>query len=357
MTHSEIMKIDSENMYDILKSFPRQIKEANEIGINAPGFSKKVSGSKFMVMGMGGSAIGGSILKSYLSALDGAGHIKIDVNRNYMLPEYIGRETNFIASSYSGGTEETISAFEKACDITHNIISITTGGKLRKMSEDSGLPVINIPSGMQPRCAIAYSFFPMLRLIIKTGLMEKPAVIETEEAIEELLTYMEAKTKLYADFNNPDNTALKLAKKLQNKIPVIYSSSDIIDSVNLRWRGQVQENAKIPAFGNFLPEMNHNEINGWTADSSVTSQFSIILIRDKSDHIRVKARFDALEKLLTGEVDDIITVHSDAGHILTRIFDLIHLGDWVSYYLAIINNTDPTPIPLISRLKDYLSNA
>lgn len=356
MTLDQISKIDSGNMYDIIRNFPKQVQDAIKLGKEAPGFKNKIQSDKYLVLGMGGSAIGGSLIKSYLSALKGAEHIAIDVNRSYNLPGDIDSSYNVIASSYSGNTEETTTAFDKACAITKNAIAITTGGELKAMSDEMKVPLIEIPFGMQPRCALGMSFFPMITLMAKTGSMKDSAIKETEAAFEELVPILKEKAKQYADSESPDNPAIALAKILMNKIPVFYSSSEIFDSVNLRWRGQIQENAKIPAFGNFLPEMNHNEINGWTADKNITTNFQLILIRDREDHNRVKARFDAIEALLKTKLGEIITLSGEGNHLLTRMFSLIYLADWTSFYLAMLKGVDPTPIPLISKLKTMLSN-
>jgi len=346
---------DEGNMFDILKYFPDQVKEAMEIAGNIPGFNAEIRSNNFAVLGMGGSAIGGDLLASYTAALPGADHINILINRTYNLPAYINKDYNVIASSYSGNTEETISGFKQAAERGANIISLTTGGELAELSEENNLPKITVPAGLQPRCAIAYSFFPILYTVMNSGAFKQEAIDTTEKAIEELIQKLDEKSKIYTIPDETKNPALMLAKKLVGTVPVVYSSSERMNIVNLRWRGQFHENSKTIAFGNLLPEMNHNEINSWNYPTGMPEKMSMIFIRDVDDHPRIKIRFDAVEEILEPKSAEIISVISDGQYLLTRMFDMIYLGDWVSYWLALLNGADPTPIPDIMTLKAKLS--
>ncbi|MFM7774758.1 MAG: SIS domain-containing protein, partial [Candidatus Kapaibacterium sp.] len=153
----------------------------------------------------------------------------------------------------------------------------------------------------------------------------------------------------------PKNPALRLAKRLHGTVPVIYSASERLDAVNVRWRGQIQENAKNLAFGHVLPEMNHNEINGWTFPANARKDFSIVLLRDPADHARVALRFDAVKRILRKSAKEIHEVVGVGDSLLARMFSTIYLGDWVSYYLAMLNDVDPTPVPVIMTLKSALA--
>lgn len=353
----EMRQIDSQDMFSILQDFPRQVKEAVTIGKNAPNFHEKPVSSHFVIAGMGGSAIGGDLLRSYAAATNGADHLNIVVNRTYHLPGNNDENTNIILSSYSGGTEETLSAGREAIAKTSRIISITSGGELAAVASKYGFPAITIPGGLQPRCAIGYSFFPMLYILIKSGAFKHEAIEESELAISELIELLEEKSVLYADLNSTANPAIQLAEAIFGTVPVIYSAGERLDVVNLRWRGQFQENAKNFAFGNFLPEMNHNEVNSWANPPEMANKFSIIFLLDHDDHERVRIRFSALEKLLQNRSAKILSYQSNAKTLLARIFDLIYLGDWASYYLSLLNGVDPTPIPFINELKEILSKS
>jgi glucose/mannose-6-phosphate isomerase len=353
---NDIKAVDSQNMFDILRSFPEQVKEAVSIGEKSTGFTNKNLSKKVAVLGMGGSAIGGDLLASYLNNLTGADDIIFHTIRNYDLPGYINTDTNIIGSSYSGGTEETISAFEQSLKRCKNICCITTGGKLGEIAENNSVPVIKIPSGYQPRCALGYSFFPMLFIIMKSGLLNPEIISVIKSKIEKTIILLENKSKVYSTIDE-DNPALGIAGKLFGSIPVVYSGVNGMETVNNRWVRQIQENAKHLVYGGLLPEMNHNEINSFGYPESMAKNISLILIQDKADNQKTLIRFDALESIIGGQVKQVIKLQSEADSLLTRLFDMIYLGDWVSYYLAILNKVDPTPIPLITKLKDILSSS
>jgi glucose/mannose-6-phosphate isomerase len=355
ITLSLIQDLDSQNMFEIIKKFPGQVQEAVEIGKNSAGFSDQLISDDFYILGIGGSAIGGDILRTYLQSVKGAEHLRINVNRNYTLPGFINDKTNIIASSYSGETEETIISLTEAIKFTKNIACISTGGTIEKIAKTNDFPLIKIPAGYQPRAALGYSFFTMLQLMLKSASIKEEGKKTIDLSIKETIENLRSKSIIFSDINNPENTAKILAEKLFGTIPVIYSTVDRLEAVNLRWRGQIQENAKNLAFGSILPEMNHNEINGWTFPDSLTKNFSIIYLPDEEDHPRNKMRFDALSSIIETKVNQIISIKGEGKYLLTRIFDLIYFADWVSYYLAILNNIDPTPIPYITKLKNFLA--
>jgi glucose/mannose-6-phosphate isomerase len=332
-----------------------QVRAALEIGesFNAPDFSKVPK--KVLLLGMGGSAIGGDILRSYLAGTNGAKDINISINRNYDIPGFVDKDTIVIASSYSGGTEETLSGFEQAMSRTSRLLAISSGGELSSIAETKGIPLIRIPGGLQPRAALGYSFFPLLKFFIKSGLLSGNTALDVNKEIAETLSKLDELSAELSDVNLT-NASINIAGELNNLIPVIYSASDILDSVNVRWRCQIQENAKQACFGNFLPEMNHNEINGWSFPDGIKNRCVVIFLKDKNYHAKTLRRFDALESILTKEGIKILKFESSSDSLLTRMFELIYLGDWVSYYMAILNGSDPTPIPLISELKRFMSD-
>jgi glucose/mannose-6-phosphate isomerase len=351
----ELIKIDKNGMYPILKSFPRQVAEAVEIGKIAPVFNDATSG-RVVVLGMGGSAIGGDLLKSYFAAKPRMNHISVDINRNYTFPGNIDASTNILASSYSGNTEETTTALQKAVQLTKNIICITTGGDLKEIAVTNNLPVIDIPSGMMPRCALGYSFFPMLLTLCRSHLPGGNSIIEEiNEEITDTLDMLWDKSEKYSNPDEKVNPTIMLARKIYGKVPVIYSSVQRMDAINLRWRCQIQENAKNLAFGSLLPEMNHNEINSWNYPNDLMNRFIVLLIRDPEDFPRTKKRFDAIRNIIQGAGVAVEEVEIDHGSLLSRMFQMIYFGDWVSYWLALMNGVDPTEIPVITKLKNILA--
>ncbi len=348
--------IDKSNMHSVLSAFPSQLEEAIniaedfELGFDLEGIKDIV------ILGMGGSAIGGDIIRSYCESIPGANHIRFKINRNYTIPNYIDENTLVICSSYSGNTEETIAGFEAALIKTKKVFCISTGGKLTTLAKSRGIPVITIPGGLQPRCAIVYSVFPVLLTLLRNGAFSEEAAGETLAAINELGMASETLALEYGNFEE-NNSAIQIAKKLINKIPVVYSSSELLDTINLRWRGQIQENAKALAYGNVLPEMNHNEINGWQNPKNMMNNFVLIFLQDPAEDARLQPRFDAMEKLLGNKVSEIIKIQRNEHYALARMFTLLYFGDWVSYHLAILYREDPTPIPLIMQMKELMSFA
>jgi len=343
MIQSKILsKYDKQDMYSVLYDFPVQI--CNAVDIASKVVVKKIKTAKvnnIIINGLGGSAIGGDLLRSYV-----ANEISVPVyiNRNYTLPAFAKKDTLAIISSYSGNTEETVSAFKEALAKKCQIICITSGGTVEKL--------VKIPGGLQPRCALGYSFFTLLILFIKLGFIG-----DKSADINDVIINLEQALMEYTNTAFAENEALRIAAMLKDKLPVIYSSVDVLDVVNLRWRGQISENAKILAYGNLYPEMNHNELVGWKLNEDILKKIVVIYLEDVNDNKRIKTRMKITEKVYKKYAANILHLNSDCKSGLGRIFDLIYLGDWVSYYLAILNEVNPTPVDAISYLKNELEKA
>lgn len=342
-----IRKFDKANMFDVLKDFPLQVKGALRIAekYNLKSFNTKGI-NNIIISGLGGSAIGGDLFRSYTQY-----DIKIPVtiNRNYTLPKFAGKNSLVIISSYSGNTEETVSAYKQALELKCRIICITSGGEVKKLAKKNKNHCVIIPGGLQPRCALGYSFFTLLTVFIKLGLIK-----ERKDEINEAVKILEEGRDEFTNLNPEDNAALKIAVEIKGKLPVVYSSADVMDIVNLRWRGQISENAKILAYGNVYPEMNHNELVGWKLNEDILKKIIVIFLKDPADNERIKLRMNITLDTIKKYAGNIITLESNAEGKLARIFDLIYLGDWVSFYLAILNGVNPTPVDAISFLKNKL---
>lgn len=356
LEYEQIESLDKSDMYYLLKRYPFQIEEAVEIGKSAKRFKRPAMTANFLILGMGGSAIGGDLIQAYLRKLKGAEHSNIVVNRDYTIPKFVDSSWNVIASSYSGNTEETLSALEQARIVTDNILCIASGGTLAAKAQEYDYPLITIPEGFMPRLAIAYSFFPMLLAILRSGAYEESLMADFEDNIRLVLHDIKNKAQIYCVSDLPDNPAIQIAGMLRGKTPIIYSSSDTLSPVAKRWKCQIQENAKNLAFCGELPEMNHNEINSWQHPSDSIGKFGVILLEDALDHSQTTRRFAAVKEIFTSLGIANRTVKSSRDNFLTRIIQLVYLGDWVSFYMAIVNNVDPTPIPLISKMKEILSH-
>ncbi len=347
MDENLIQSVDPSNQRKDIREFSRQVEEAVTIGKNAKVKIPRKGIRSIVVTGLGGSAIGGDVLRSYLA---GEIAVPIIVNRFYSLPEFVDSSTLVVISSYSGNTEETISAYKDAIRKKAAILCITTGGVVGEMARKYRHPRIAIPTGLQPRAALGYSFFPLLMTLARNGYIKN----KTKDIKETVALLRDLAEK----YNLPDaaaNDALSLAQRVYGKLPIIYSSTEKFDSVNLRWRGQICENAKQLAFGNVFPELNHNELVGWKVLKNLMLQIELIILRDKEDHKRVAARMDITQQLLRDYAGNVTEVHSKGKSLLARMFSLIHLGDWVSYWLAILNQENPAPVKAIDYLKSKLA--
>ncbi|HEX5316153.1 MAG TPA: bifunctional phosphoglucose/phosphomannose isomerase, partial [Candidatus Kapabacteria bacterium] len=273
ITEADIHRIDVNDMAGHIARMGEHIREAIKIFFDTP-IPAIESKGPIIILGMGGSAIGGDLARCYLADKS---TVPIIVNRSYDLPLYAKEGSLVIASSYSGDTEETLSAFEQAVERKLPIVCITTGGKLGFRAKQLGLPVISQPPGFQPRAALAYSFVPVLLLLEKLGSAGEAVNLERAATILVML----AERYGYAHLED-GNAAFKLAGEIAHRIPVIYAPSDF-EAVALRWRGQIQENAKHVAFTNVLPEMNHNELEGWNHPIDLIQHFSVIFLRSPRD--------------------------------------------------------------------------
>lgn len=344
---SDIARLDPTGMFHWIREFPRQIENAVSIGERS-GVKVASRGIENIVLtGLGGSAIGGDLLRSYLSD-----ELKIPflVNRHYSLPAFVKQKTLVVVSSYSGNTEETISAHKDAVKRKARVLCITTGGTIGKTAARLKQPLMTIPAGLSPRAALGYSFFPLLVVLAKSGFV-KPKTREIRETVR----LLDERNRTYADPDSAENAPLGLARQLKDRLPVVYSPTDYLDAVNVRWRGQIAENAKQLCFGHVLPEMNHNELVGWNVLTPLMRQMEVIFLRDRGTHKRVALR-EELTKEITGKyAAHVSEVWSAGTSPLARMFSLIQFGDWVSYYLAILNNQDPTPVKVIDYLKGELA--
>lgn len=347
-----IKKYDVSKMIGLLESFPAQCRDAKVIGLKfQPPDSYKSRYENIVCTGLGGSAIGADIARSYVA--DEAASPMI-VNRNYTMPGFVGARSLVITSSYSGNTEETLSAYNDAKARGARIIVITSGGRLCELAKRDGFPVVAIPGGLPPRCALGYSFFPLLIVLSKLGII-KDRSADIDEAIKVMEGLKDG--KLGPKVKGRNNIAKEIAKGIYGKYPVIYGSQDRVDAVVTRWRGQLAENSKTISSSHLFPEMNHNEIVGWANPEKILKDLVVIVLRDRDDHPRIARRIDITEKIIKDAGVKVIEAVSVGSGLLARIFSLVYTGDFVSYYLAILNKEDPTPVDRITYLKESLEKA
>ncbi len=344
-----IAAFDTTDMYSVLCDYPGQIRTGIDIGntVNL-GSIDTTSVRNMLICGMGGSAIGGDILRVYAA---GKSRVPILVNRDYRLPAWVNAHTLVVVMSYSGGTEESLSAYDEAGKRKAQRIVVTSGGELLERAERDGVPSAIVPGGLAPRCALGYLFFPLLLIAARCDLFDLG-----QSSLKALVNDTEATTKELADYTTPDNPAVAIAEKLHGTIPVLYGGQSALDAVLMRWRCQIEENAKVLAYSNVLPEMNHNEIVGWEQLPELLGHITVIALHDAADIPQLRKRLAITLDLVRPLAAGVLEVHAKEENELSRVFGLILLGDWVSFYLAVGTGVDPFPIRNINHLKKALAS-
>jgi glucose/mannose-6-phosphate isomerase len=334
-------------MHGAIAAFPDHLREGWRRGAAAEAFGLEAGTlNGVVVCGMGGSAIGGDLLRALAEP---TAPVPVQVVRGYALPGWVDERTLVVASSYSGGTEETLAAFEEAGERRAVRVVVASGGELMARAEGEWLPRVVIPGGLQPRAALGYSLGVLLRLGRALGLLPLP-----EEAFEDAAAGADRRAQAYAHGEGHD--ARDLAEKLHGCLPVVYSGVGLMEAVNLRWRTQLHENAKVLAYGNVVPELNHNEIVGMEATpEAVLRRVAVVVLRDADDHLQVRRRFAVTRRIVEPRVALWHEVESEGVSRLGRMLSLVQLGDWVSYWLAVRQGVDPTPVESIQRLKATLA--
>lgn len=338
-----VTKYDPSNQFDVLKKTYEQIEFAwnNKIDLSS---IKKKNIDKIVLTGLGGSAISGDL---FINFFKNELSIPFIVNRSYDLPVFADKNTLIIVSSYSGNTEETISVFKQALKTKSQVICITTGGKVEEIAKKNKVAIVKILSGYHPRYALGLSFFSLLKILHKLKVISiQPSVINS------IIKLFKKKAKLYSKENNP---AYKYAEQLLGYIPVIYSAEGFTSSVGYRLKCQFNENSKLSAYHNILPEMNHNEIVGWESFSDKQFLTKVICIMDKDYPVQIKKRFNITGELLSENKIEIIKLESGEKSFKVRLMDLIYLCDWITYYTGILRGYDPSEIKNIDILKEKLS--
>lgn len=300
------------------------------------------------VCGMGGSAIAADlVVGAYRERL----RVPVTVVRDYYLPGWIGERTLVVLSSYSGGTEETLTAASQALERNCPAIAITSGGKLGSFYASEGVPVVPVPPGLQPRAAILRMLVPLVVLLHRLELA--PSLVpDLEEARS---TVASAVSTLGPQVPETANPAKQLARELQRSVPLVWGA-ELTAPVAVRWKGQFNENAKVPAYASVLPELDHNEIVGFSGMPAPLSELALlVLLRDPRQHRQVQRRFDLTRELVEPHVARVLSIEAEGQGALARMLDLVMLGDYASLYLALLRAVDPGPVEMIERLKQRLA--
>jgi glucose/mannose-6-phosphate isomerase len=346
----KMLSLDRSGMMGLVLGLPGQCRGARRRVKAHPPQVKRRGFKSVLVSGLGGSAIGADVVRALITKQAG---FSLTVNRNYGLPAWASRDTLVVCSSYSGNTEETLSAFQLAVKKKLPILAISSGGKLLAQARRRNLPCLELTSGLPPRAAFGYSFATLL-----TALETLKLLPSFERDFNGALELLECLSREWG----PARPALKnepkqLALFLRGCLPVIYAGQDHFDAVGLRWKGQLNENAKQVALFNVLPEMNHNEIMGFSRPDRLTKQMAAVLLRHPSgDHPQTVRRFCILKSVLKTRTAGVREVTPRGKCLLAQMLSCLYLGDFMSVYLAFLKGLDPTPMRLIDEFKKKLAS-
>ncbi|MEY3398148.1 MAG: hypothetical protein RL220_742 [Bacteroidota bacterium] len=325
-------------MKELVNNFPQHLRDALSIGRQASLKSTGFKPENVLISGLGGSGIGGKVVSQLIQDTC---PVPVAVNNDYVLPAWVGKNTLVIISSYSGDTEETVAAMESALAAGAEVACVTSGGKIGAVAAQKGLNCIIIPGGNPPRSMFGYSSVQLFFLLRHYGLGD--SAFESQIA------------RVADDLDNGKNAiieeSLQLARRSFGRIPVLYSEASY-EGVAIRWRQQINENSKMLCWHHVFPEMNHNELVGWTGGDN---RVAVIILRNEDDHDRSKIRMEICKKLFAEKCDTIDEVWSKGSSRIERSYYLVHFGDWLSIHLAELGDVDAVAIPAIIFLKSELS--
>ncbi len=331
-------------MYENIIHLPEQVISAyQESDIRLPeGFQPPKNIERVVICGMGGSAITGDLIVGIFGS-----DFPVEVIKDYR-PNYIDNKTLLIAISYSGNTEETLSCVGIARKKGAYIAAITSGGKLQASLLPND-PWVMVPGGKPPRSAIAWLFFSAIRLLEAYGLIESQ-----ETVVKSIIAMLIKKAGAIADsVDREHNYAKQMAQEIFGKIPIVYASNPRLLPVAYRWKCQFNENTKLPAFSHTLPEMNHNEIEGWENEEK-RKLFIPIFLQNMDEEEQYLKRIRVLQELFTKDSVPSLVFYAEGDTLMERMFSLIYFGDMISFYLAVLYKTDPTAINYINFLKERI---
>jgi glucose/mannose-6-phosphate isomerase len=322
-------KLDKSNLRKVILEYPNSLEVGAEFAKDVK-LELEEKPSSLVVCGMGGSALPGDYLIAYLkrNGLKIPAYVVLD----YTLPENIDENALIFISSYSGNTEETISCFEEALEKNLNIVAFSESGKVEKIAKENSIPHVKYQiafENFQPRYGVTYAFMAMNQVLTNLNMSDK---IKNLPKID------------------PQSYELKgenIAQKVKNKIPVIYASESY-GFLAKTWKIKINENSKLPAFWNVFPALNHNEMVGF---SKPPHQYFVLMLKDINDHPRNKERLDLTAQLYRERGIGVEIIDIQGESFLEKVLNTSILGDWISYYLALENNQDPTPVDMVEEFK------
>ncbi len=326
-------------MNDLIARFPEQLAEAMHIGENAVFHQHDKPINKVYVAGLGGSGIGANFVAEFVSK---SCPIPYTIGKAYSIPNYVDENTLAVCSSYSGNTEETLSAFNEMLGRACKIVVISSGGKLIEEAINRGLDYVKVPDNWpSPRACLGYSIVQQLYMLNKLGFIK-----------DDFKTHLKSTMDLLKfDVEDIKKAAKSVANRIFDKLPVIYTT-DRMESVAVRLRQQINENAKMLCWHHVIPEMNHNELVGWT---EAHPEMAVIYLRNHDDFKRNSKRIEINQEIISKHCPTIIDIYSKGNSLIEKSFYLVHLGDWITWYLSEHKNVDAIEVNVINYLKSKLS--
>jgi glucose/mannose-6-phosphate isomerase len=324
-------------MKDLVQNFTEQLKEAGKIADKAV-ISEALNINNIVITGLGGSGIGGTILSELISDTC---PVPVIINKDYFIPAFVNENTLLIVSSYSGNTEETVSAMQQAIAQKAQVVCITSGGRVLEMARQHQFDFIEIPGGKPPRACIGYSLVQLIKVMVANGFAKKELFDDLNNSI----------TLLEKENANIRAEAHNIAGKLHKKTAVIYALGTC-EGAAVRFRQQINENSKMLCWHHTFPEMNHNELVGWT---SRNENLVVVSLQTSFDYERTRKRYEVCKPLFEKYSSAVVDIKSKGNSKLEQFFYLIHIGDWISCYLADLKGIDPVEVKVIDYLKGELA--
>jgi glucose/mannose-6-phosphate isomerase len=342
---------DSLNFLAAVEGLPEQLAAAHEAAgrVHADRFPSPEVIRNIVVLGMGGSGISGDVVAA---AFNDELPVPVQVLKQMRTPAYVGPGTLAFAMSYSGDTEETVSMAQSAVRAGAQLVAVSRGGALAQLAHDAGALHLPCPDGYLPRAAIGALVAPLVVTLFRLG-FAPGGHANLVEAQRQLAA---RRDKCKPAVEGAANPAREIARKIDRTFPLIYGGGALGGVAAYRWKCDVNENAKAPAFWHQLPELDHNEICAWGQHGDVTRQLiTVIELRHGYEHERLGPRFDMTLEIIEEALHQVICVEAEGEGRLAQLLDLIYVGDWVSCYLALDNDVDPGPIDAIFELKSRLA--
>jgi glucose/mannose-6-phosphate isomerase len=345
LTRPSPMALDTLGMWSATAGLPEQVEAAQSAARGLTALPQHDRVENVVVLGMGGSGIAGDVLVATAAPFM---PVPVTVVKGYVPPDFVGTGSLVFAMSFSGDTEETLEAAAGAYEAGASLVVVSGGGALVNLAVEWDVPVVPVPSGIpQPRAALGAMAIPPLLILEEIGLF--PGASQwVDQAVQQLRIRRD-------ELVRPGNRAEELARRIGRTIPLIHSSGDLGGAAALRWKAQINENAKCPAFFNIYPELCHNEVAGWGQHGDATRQLiTLVNLRHDAEHPQVSRRFDLVEEVLREVVADVIEVRASGEGDLAQLLDLALIGDFVSLHMAGDEGIDPGPIPVLDEMKQQL---